>query len=290
MSLLLAGLSYGVLLLPVPGLPAAFDYLFIVLLYINLAWTLFNLIPLHPLDGSKLLSIPLEGLFGLRGMQLALSIGLLIGGLITYLCFSSGWYLTALILLLLMLEHVSCLSKSSLLSDEDFDPARSESYRQFREAIQTGNKEKALLEARQLYGATHRGEIHRTAACYLAHEAALQANMARCYQLLAPQKKSLDQDLLELFVHSCYSTHHWDEACQMGTELYKQRPSAELASLNSRCHAQLGQVEETIGWLTAARHQRVKALAELLEESDFDPVREDPLFRSWVEVATKGQQ
>ena len=42
-----------------------------IFIYVNLVWTLLNLLPVQPLDGGRLLSIVLEGMFGLKGIKIS---------------------------------------------------------------------------------------------------------------------------------------------------------------------------------------------------------------------------
>ncbi len=64
---LLAGFAY--LMLPLFQAGTLSHYLFDVFLWANLFWTILNLLPIHPLDGGKLLAIACDTLFGKAGVR-----------------------------------------------------------------------------------------------------------------------------------------------------------------------------------------------------------------------------
>ena len=56
--------------------------------YVNLFWTILNLLPVQPLDGGKLLSLILESLFGLKGVKAALFVSFLFSAAASLFFFS----------------------------------------------------------------------------------------------------------------------------------------------------------------------------------------------------------
>jgi stage IV sporulation protein FB len=56
------------------------DVLIGMLLFINLVWPLFNLLPIWPLDGGKITREVLEGLFGHRGVIASLWVSIILSG------------------------------------------------------------------------------------------------------------------------------------------------------------------------------------------------------------------
>lgn len=60
-------------------------------IFINWFWTIFNLLPIQPLDGGSLVSILLETMFGLRGIKIALFLSMLCALALGLLAFLVGW-------------------------------------------------------------------------------------------------------------------------------------------------------------------------------------------------------
>jgi Zn-dependent protease len=58
-----------------------------MLLAINIAWPILNLLPIWPLDGGRITRELLEGLLGMRGTTFALGLSLVVSGLLAAHCF-----------------------------------------------------------------------------------------------------------------------------------------------------------------------------------------------------------
>ena len=58
-----------------------------ILIFVNIFWSVVNLLPVLPLDGGHLLRIVLEGIFGWKGTRIALFVGMVLGVLLSILFF-----------------------------------------------------------------------------------------------------------------------------------------------------------------------------------------------------------
>jgi Zn-dependent protease len=92
-QLVLAGLLWGSFHwtqwyrhVPVTWLPHLL-VTYVMLLEINLAWPILNLLPVWPLDGGRITRELLEGMLGARGTTFALGLSLVVAGLLAGHCF-----------------------------------------------------------------------------------------------------------------------------------------------------------------------------------------------------------
>ncbi|MFQ5729259.1 MAG: M50 family metallopeptidase, partial [Waddliaceae bacterium] len=67
-----------------------FIYAIEVTFFVNLFWTLVNLLPIQPLDGGHLLRIFFEGVLGFRGIKLAYFISFLLAAAVSILFIALG--------------------------------------------------------------------------------------------------------------------------------------------------------------------------------------------------------
>lgn len=89
MSAVLAVLGFVALRLGAGRHPVS-GFLFEMLLEANFLWTLFNLVPVMPLDGGKIVNTLSMRLFGPRGFLLAQAVALLASAAIVYLAIRTG--------------------------------------------------------------------------------------------------------------------------------------------------------------------------------------------------------
>jgi hypothetical protein len=75
-----------------------------------------------------------------------------------------------------------------------------------------------------------------------------------------------------------FSLKDWREALSIGTALFVELPIPYLALLNARAASRLGKTEEALSWLQSAKVELGPDLAEILNDSDFDSLRGNPIF------------
>lgn len=84
--------------------PEAIRYMLGATMFVNLYWTLINLLPIQPLDGGKLLMIVLAGAFGSAGVTLSWGIGVIVAGLASLYFFIKGFMLAGALFLFFAFE------------------------------------------------------------------------------------------------------------------------------------------------------------------------------------------
>src|SRR5262249_44708940 len=91
----------------------ASSYFWAVMVFANLFWTVLNLLPVHPLDGGKLMGIVLEGFFGVRGMRFSYFLSGIFALLFTAYFLFVGQMIAGAIFLLCAFESFSRFKKQA---------------------------------------------------------------------------------------------------------------------------------------------------------------------------------
>ncbi len=87
-----------------PLIPDPLVYILGATIFVNLYWTLLNLLPIQPLDGGKLAMIVLCSLFGSAGVTLSWIIGVLVAAFVSLYFFMKGLLFAGAIFLFFAFE------------------------------------------------------------------------------------------------------------------------------------------------------------------------------------------
>lgn len=248
-------------------------YIFYIM---NLFWSLVNLLPVHPLDGGKLLSIILGGVFGVRGIRISFIIGILVAALIAVLFFFRSSFLVGSVFLLLAYESYRAWQEMRVIADADSNYLLQ---RLLMEIKQESDKEKAIHLCEKLRQLSKSGLIYINATEQLAHLLAEQGRTKEAYTTLMEIKNTLSPQGVRLLYQLSFKEKHWEEVISLGNQMFKEFPSFEIAVTNALSCALLGQVKPAIGWIQCAFREGVPNRNELLQRKEFDSIRSNPLFQ-----------
>ena len=248
-----------------------------VAFYINLFWTLVNLLPAHPLDGGRLLSIILEACLGFRGVKLALLFSLIFCGALGLLFFSFNAMLPGALFFLLAFENYRSWQATRAMAEQDQNSAFWDTFN----AIDVEGGDAARQELEALKKQSGGGILSVAIDQKIADILKSQGEENRAYQLLTPIQKKLSQDALIDLQQLAYRTGHYREAVALGQSLYHEKPIAAIAEINALSHALLGEARAAIGWLECLLRGGKENIGSFVEKGDFDPIRRDPLFIDW---------
>ncbi len=278
----LCGLSYQ-LLSYVPEDQALLTYGLTVSTYVNLFWTILNLLPIQPLDGGKLLAIVFEGIFGFRGVRIALFISLAIAVTIGSAAFAYSLVIPGVIFMILAFENLRAWRGSMIMSAKDRDTELQDLLGFAEENMSQGNFHEAKQQLLHIRSQVKRGLLFIASTEMLAELHAEEGDRGAAYELLKPLEERLSPMGLRLLQQLAYETGHWRHATALGGRAYRSNPSTDTAVLNAQCHAVLGEVQPTIGWLRCALQEGLLDVQGVLHKVEFDHVRKDPTFQNFVD-------
>lgn len=254
-----------------PSLPREILY---IAFYVNVFWTVLNLLPIYPLDGGHLLGIVLEALFGFRGYKIALFLSLALGGLLSVFFFITHALLAGSIFLMLAFESYRAWQQSLAVKKEDHNVNLQHLLQLAEQNKEQGYVQEAIDQLQTVRQSTQGGLLHTKATEELGLIFFEEGAFEEVYNLLMPVKKRLSSEGIALLQQAAYRLKKWKEALSLGESLYRLSPNAEVAVLNARSAAMLGETSPTLGWLQRAKKDGAEDLEEILHAPEFDAVRQ----------------
>lgn len=255
-----------------------------IAVFVNLIWTILNLIPVQPLDGGKLLSIILEGIFGLRGTKIALFISLLLGAGLGILFFVQRQYFIGAMFMLFTFESYKAWKESLSVTEEDQNFILQHMLKEAERDMRSGSKDEALSIFQRIREMAKAGVIYETATESAAYLLAEKGDQKQAYELLSSLGKRISPQGIILLHQLAYNLKKWEVAASLGDRAYRSNPSYQTAFINAASHASLGDVKPAIGWLQSAIHDGLPHVKHVLADHEFDGIRNDPLFRNFLET------
>jgi Zn-dependent protease len=248
-------------------------------LYVNVVWTILNLIPVQPLDGGKLFSIILESIFGVRGIKIALFISLLLAGGLGLFFFSIRQYFVGALFMLFTFESYKLWQDSLSITEKDQDSTLQGLLKYGEDELRAGRKGEALNSFRAIRNKVTEGVIYQAATENEALLLVEKGDLNQAYDNLLSLGKKITPQGLSLLHQLAFNLKKWNEVISLGDKAYKNHPSYQIAIINAAAHAVLGNVKQAIGWIQCAIQDGLPHPKEVLARNEFDGIRLDPAFR-----------
>lgn len=258
-----------------------FTYMLDITVYANLFWTIVNLLPVHPLDGGRLLSIILESIFGLKGIKIAFLISSILSFIISLLFFSIQGLFAGSLFLLLAFESFRAWKSSLEISTPDQNADLQKLLKQAEDNLRMGHEETAKEQLEVIRKLSREGLIYLTATEYLSSLLNREGNIKEAYEVLVPLQKRLPQDSLRLLHQLAYRNGALRHAVEVGNRLYQLYPSYHTALTNALCYSLLGEVKPALGWLQRAISDGLPNPKIVLDKTEFDSIRHTGDFQQF---------
>ncbi len=250
--------------------------------WVNLFWTLLNLLPVMPLDGGQLLRICCEAFWGVRGLKYALLVSMGIAVIMSLFFFLYQAVLVGALFFLLAFQSFDTWRKSKLLSEQDRNADIKKRIKAAEIALHDGRKDEAKEALIDIRTRAKEGITSLLAAQYLAYIYYEEGKSKETYELLLPLRKELSSDALCLLHKAAFDQKDYPLVIELGGTCFQTWPSVETALRNASACAALAQVTPALGWLQTALKEGLENIAEILQEPVFDLIRLDPAFQSFV--------
>jgi len=250
--------------------------------FINIFWTILNLLPIQPMDGGKLLLIFLEGIWGLRGAKIAFFISMILAVGFAFLFFFGMQYLIGAIFLLFAYESWTAWKELLPAVAKDRDVNLQDKLRDGLNYLHKGNREMADHLFDDIIQVAPKGVIYNAAAQGKAEILAEQGHFKEAYQLLLPLRAKLMPQSLALLQHIAFRLEEWEVAVTVGEKAYQEVPSSDIAFLNALSYALLGKARQSVGWLRCAIRDGMPNAKHVVQRHEFDAIRETREFQDLV--------
>ncbi len=245
--------------------------------FINLFWTIINLIPILPLDGGQLLRIILEAVFGINGRKYCC----IFGGIVAL-----GLALVAILFKLIILsifffffafQNFELFKQLKNVSDQDEDePLKDE----LKEAMMLAKKhdQNALEKLEEVRSHAGKGLVFIIASQELA-ETYIQANdFQKAFDVLKPiEEKLMDSGKL-LLQHAAFEIKDDEVVLSIAGNMMVSSPDSEAILRALAAAARKKDLEAALGWLQTAKDFGCKNLKEYLDQPYFDAIKQEKTF------------
>jgi stage IV sporulation protein FB len=253
-----------------------------IFVWVNLFWTVINLLPVIPLDGGQLLRVICESISPTKGLKTALFISLLISiGLASFFFFTANFFI-GIIFALFIFQNFNSWRQARLMTGEDQEESLSQEFQELQKLIASDDKEATIPRLEELRKKGGKGLIYHMATQYLASFQAEKGKFEEVYHLLIPIKEHLSLESKVSLHHAAFEMKDYPLVMDLSGIVFQHIPSAEVALYNAEAAAAMDRVEPTIGWLKAAHHSGVEDLTLVLARESFAQVKEDPRFKEFL--------
>lgn len=253
---------------------------FKIMAWVNLFWTLVNLLPFMPLDGGQLLRVIFESIWGAKGLKYAVFTSMLLAGILGATAFFIGYFLIGVIFFLFAFQNATAWKQSRVMTESDRSEEITAEMKEIEDLINSGQKEAAIPKLDEIRKKAKKGMIFNLTSQYLASLKAEKGEYKEVYDLLNPIRKYLNPEG-ELHLHrAAYEVEDYPLVVDLAGPVFQLLPDPQIALNSARASAALSQTEAAIGWLKAARHAGLENLEPYLNEKIFDSLREIDAFKS----------
>jgi len=253
----------------------AVHYALAITVFINLFWTVVNLLPIQPLDGGKLLGIVLEKILGPRGVRLSYLVSIILAMGFAFLFFLLGLVIAGAIFFLFAFESYRAFSSLKNLTLLDRDQHLQEMMKQAAEKFEERDVVGAESALEDILTRTRRGLIYQSAQELLSRIQFERGDYEKAFENLYPIRNALSPSVLVMFHQLAGMMEKWDVVHELSESAYSTQPNYHTALLNATAEAVKGNKQATLGWLMRAQNDGAPDIESYIQRPEFDPFREE---------------
>jgi stage IV sporulation protein FB len=276
---MLAAAALGLILkarMPPPALEIAR-----ALVAVNVWFSLFNLLPVSPMDGGKLVSGLLGARFGVSGRRAAHVLGLALGAVTAFFFYRTGAMYGAFLVGAMAAGEGRALKRSLSMTAADSDPIMTAELPRARELWDSGRRDEAIAALAALREKTGAGLTYESATLQLAFFMYLTGRVPESYALFkAAREADMSAAAKRAYADAALRSGDFEAALRLGRTNFHNAPGPQTAAAAALAAAGLGDVRETVSWLKAA--VRLGLDRSELQAKEFDAVRRTEEFRDFV--------
>lgn len=276
------------LLVPIPALLELgmvgpyLAYFVAVTRFINLFWTLVNLVPILPLDGGHLVRVVLQKFIGQKAWKVSFVLSLILSAIGSMAFFYMGYFLIGIIFLLFTFQSAETLRQFRNFTSDDMSQNLKGKMDKANQMMGSGDIESAKKCLENLLHSTHEGMIHTLAVENLAKIAYSQNDHEKCYNLLKSEEKNLSVDASVLFYRTCYKMRDFGRINRLSSALFEQARDSEIAIIAAKTMGLEKKISEAIAWLSAAKVFGSVNILEVAQNEAFDEIRDSDEFQDFL--------
>lgn len=196
-----------------------------IVLFINLGWSAFNLMPVLPLDGGQIMAHLVGVMTRDRAPRLPHFLSIAFAGVLALFALTTQWLFLGILAALYIYRNVQALQAFGAMVEET---PRFEELAEGFAAIKAGDGHKAIRIAESVLGNTGIAEMRHGAIKLLAYGRLLEGQWGQLMALLESARRELGHDELQRFEQAARELDRGDEAAQIRRWLDGASPTAPL--------------------------------------------------------------
>lgn len=273
-------LAYFLLKLPIQNLYLL--YFLKAMQFINLFWTIVNLIPVLPLDGGQLVRVVLEAFIGVKAWRYTHLISVVVASCLALFFFISGAYFIGAIFCLFAFQSFEGLRQVRDMTEDDNRSVNREELKDIEQLIKQGRIDEAKLELEDLRQRTTKGLLHTFATEYLAKIYFDQGSTKESYELLKTVQKSLTDEAKYLLHITAFEVGDYPLVLELSAPCFRNLQSVDIALRAAASGAAIRNVNVAVEWLKTAKAYGLSDLSELIKDQIFDSIRSEEAFKKFL--------
>ncbi len=247
--------------------------------WVNLFWTVVNLLPVMPLDGGQLLRVILESLCGAKGRKYALFTSMLLSAAFSVGFFFIGYFIIGAIFFLFAFQNFSTWRQTRMITESDQNEDLTFKLKEIEDLLTQNRKQDAIPKLEEVRTKAKKGLIFNLVSQYLAALKAERKEFKEVYEILHPIKKHLNPEAQMQLHRAAYEMKDYPLVVELAGPCFQLIPDPDIALRSAEACAALHQDAPAIGWLKAARKAGFVNLETILTKEVFKALREIPDFK-----------
>jgi len=282
------GLYFATLFIPLdevsklPNVGPLLAYFILVTQFINLFWTVINLIPILPLDGGHLLRILLQGFIGHKSWKVSFILSVILSAVASLGFFYIGQLFIGVVFLLFTFQSVETLRQFRNFTKEDLMDSNRGKMDKANQMMKEGDIQSAKKCLETLLYSTHEGMIHTLAKENLARIAFNQGEKEKSYQLLLSEEKNLSLAGKILFYEVCFQVEDFARVISLAHPTFDVQRDSKTAIIAAIATSYEKKISEAIGWLRRAKIFGEVDILKITEDKAFDGIRSSEEFKKFL--------
>ncbi|MCX5796433.1 MAG: hypothetical protein NTY77_13150 [Elusimicrobia bacterium] len=256
-------------------------FLLLALARVNLYFSLFNLLPVQPMDGGMLVRTMLQAGLGLRGLRISHAVGLAAAVLMAAGFWLLGSSTNALIAAVFAAGAYRSWRQSLTLTSQDEDPGLQRDFEAAQELWAGGKGEEAVRRLIELRQRAQAGFIYRAATEQLGRWLYEDKRYGAAYPLLKSLGDELSFPSRLALQDLAFRTRAYGESIKLGKRNFLEQPDPGIARDVACAYAASGDAGPAVRWLKTAVRNGLADPAQELRSRDFDEIRDDPDFQEF---------
>ena len=270
---------------PVSSLGVAGPYLAYTVLitrFINLFWTIINLIPILPLDGGHLLRVILQSFIGHKAWKVSFVISLVLSALASIFFFFIGQFFVGIIFLLFTFQSFETLRQYKNFSSEDLNEESKISVKNADQMVKDGDIKSAKKCLETLLDSTHEGMIHTLAKENLAKIFYSEGQYQKAYDLLISEENNLSSEGKVVLYRVSYVVKDFKRVIKLAGFAFELEKNSEIAIIAAKALSYESKIQEAISWLGTAKVFGEINLHKISDSKAFDNIRDSKEFQNFL--------